>query len=252
MLKMWSWLRIVVVIAMIGTWLGVIIPIINGWIPVRTNEADGSHFYWSLVILFVLIILVILHIFFQWIGRHLEYIAFLFTITLLVSSVTLLTSLGIATTTGEPIQTWVIPITVLGVSALIVMVLGQAIALRISRDEYRRQIENIIWDSDTQNISVEQKRALVGICKRIIPIDFYPNDLLGTFSYYPEIWNEMRSLLTQFGINWKDEYYKLVRGCDIPKIKFAENFYNYLGLMGCWVGSIIMVIGTVALNSKSI
>ncbi len=252
MRKQWNRIRILLAILMLFAWGIIVYLLVNGNIPVRMDEANGSHFYWSLIILFVLVILVLIHICFQWIGRHLEYVSFLFNIVLFVSSVTLLTSLGIAYTTEEPIEKWVIPFTVLGVFAMLVCVLAQAIALRIARDKFRSKLEEVIWDIVTPDITTGQKRALIEACKRMMPIDFYPNGVASRLSDCPQTWNDIINLLTQHGVEWKDEYFSVVRGVEIPMVRWAEQAYFYFGLAGWWIGSIVMILGTVALNSKSI
>jgi hypothetical protein len=249
MLTQWTKKRIIIAGFLGLLELFIIFLFVRGYIPIRDGEETTSYYLWALTSIYALFLLVALHVIFQWIGRHLEYISFLFNIILFVSVVTLSISLGIATIAEEPIEAWVILVMILSVATLLVLVLVQAISLRIARDTFRNEFERIVLSSEVDNVTLQQKRSLIDVCKRLIPVDYYPGGKLSIFSDYPNLWEEIKDLVTQIGIEWDDEKFELIRGCNTPKIKRAEQAYFYSGLTGYWIGTLVIVIGNMALNN---
>jgi len=207
--------------------------------------------YWSLSILAVLVILVNAHILLQQIARHLEYVSFLINIVLFVSSATLLTSLGVVIAEGEQFALWVIPVTVVGVLTLIVLLLGQAVALKSVRERYHRELERIIWSRAATVVTAVQTRTLVNAAKHIMPVDFYPNVRLALIAKYPEAWQDLAELLRQHGVDWKEENFNSVRGLAIPGAAGTAQLYYYFGWLGIWTGSLTILLGTIALGGRA-
>jgi hypothetical protein len=145
----------------------------------------------------------------------------------------------------------VTPVTVLGVLALMVLLLGQAVALKLVRERHHRELERLIWSRAATVVSAAQVRALVDAAKHIMPIDFYPNAWIGVIAKYPEAWQDLAELLRQHGVDWKDEDFNHIRGLDMPSVRGIAQIYFYFGWIGTWTGSLNILLGTVALGGHA-